>query len=88
MTPTCREYACAYRHSTTSHVEEELVEVAGSGAPVPGTTTATPTGQPFGASQPVIRWNHAAATTGDVLLHCSPAGGQTWFEAIIIGDAV
>lgn len=88
VNPSSREASCAYRHSPTSHIDSELIEIAGSGAPEPGVTTTTPTGQAFAAAQPVIRWNIAAATTGDVLLHFSPDGGTSWFEAVTLGDEV
>lgn len=88
VVPSCRETACAYRHSTTSHIDAELIEMAGEGTPEPGVTTTTPTGQAFAAAQPVLRWNVSAATTGDVLAHFSPDGGTTWFEALTVGDEV
>lgn len=88
VNPSCRETACAYRHASDSHINDELIEMAGEGTPEPGVTTTTPTGQAFAAAQPVLRWNKSAATTGDVLLHFSPDGGQTWFEALTVGDEV
>lgn len=88
LKPSVRADSIALRAATDSHIDAEVALVAGDGAPVAGETVATPAGQVFGAAQPVLRINTAAATTGDVLLHFSPDGGASWFEAIAVGDAV
>lgn len=88
VNPSSRDTARALRHGSASHIDAELIEMAGEGTPEPGVTTTTPTGQAFAAAQPVLRWNVSAATTGDVLAHFSPDGGTTWFEALTVGDEV
>ena len=88
LKPAVRADSIVVRSSAGSHIDTEVAIVAGSGEPVAGETIATPAGQAFGATQPVLRIDVAAATTGDVLLHFSPDGGTSWFEALTLGDEV
>ncbi len=88
MTPAFRGLVLALRSSTNSHVDDELLIVAAAGEPTPGTDTASPTGQPFGAAQPVLRINTSAAAEGDILAYWTPDGGATWLEGPALGAEI
>jgi hypothetical protein len=88
MIPSLAGFTLLLRRSTTAHAEDGLVIVAAAGEPNPGTDTKTPTGQPFGSAQPVLRINTSAAAEGDILAYWTPDGGATWFEGPALGDEV
>jgi len=88
MTPSWRGLVLALRSSVDSHVDDELLIVAAAGEPNPGTDTKTPTGQPFGSAQPVLRINTSAAAEGDIMAYWTPDGGETWFEGPALGSEV
>lgn len=88
LKPAVRADSIVVRSSAGSHIDTEVAIIAGSGAPVAGETITTPAGQAFGAAQPVIRIDVAAAAEGDMLLHYSPDGGATWFELLAVGAEV
>lgn len=90
MIPSIAGLAILLRTSSSAHADAGLAIVAAAGEPDPGSAaaTTTPTGQPFGAAQPVLRLNVSAAAEGDILAYWSPDGGASWFEAITLGSEV